>query len=178
MWTSNLPLGSRVGSFIISTQAFNFNFKESCPPSKYENKVFCLINYFWSWTKGDEGYQDVNYSLVGRSLVHSRTVWDAHKTVLICYDLYPVCLISFVHVCLASYSKPLRLRSSTVSLQWRPGQFQLFFKVYCKETKNKTLACKCEYFTNQCSLHSFIRLFSGPPPSENAKEVCSERFPL
>lgn len=67
-----------------------------CVLQKFENKVFCLMNYEWGWAKGAEGYQDVNYSLAGCSLVHSPTVWDAHKPELeLCYDLYPsLCLTS------------------------------------------------------------------------------------
>lgn len=46
-----------------------------------------------------EGYYDVNNSSAGCSLVHSRTVWDAHadahKPEQTCYDLYPrLCLTS------------------------------------------------------------------------------------
>lgn len=90
--------------------------------------------------KGGEGYQDVNNSLVGCSLVHSRTIGDAdadaHKPELICYDLYlSLCLCLLAHMCLVSYSKPIRLRSSNVWLQRRLVQFQFFFGCLCEETR-------------------------------------------
>lgn len=161
-------------------------------PSKIENNSSGWWIFNRAGWKGGEGYQDVNYSLVGCSLVHSWTIKDARadRAELICYGWH-------LSLCLASLSRSLvEVTCHVTSVASGPVSVH-FFTIYLRYlfvgkalqrqwwNVKKKKSCSIEYIVTQFSACTQFNVFrflafygsivSDPPPSANARRKYTQK---